>query len=473
MPQLRIRSVTTRSKAASSGTAVPVVGIVVAGGGTPTPSELAPPPQASSATVARTASVSLVAAGRAFRSAIDVAFRLLRKAGGRCSVVDDLVYNVGHNVRRPSGHSKITLARVPIGEFSCQSFFAAVFALPPSWWAPRSPSPLRVRSHSPRSLRAARPPSRRPPIPGWGGSRRKSHASLPSPAEKSVLPLCISETGREVVLNRGEPFPMASTYKVPIAVQLLTRVDSGAFRLDSMITIRPSDLHPGSGTLTQLFNDPGVSLSIRNLLELMLLISDNSATDIMLRTAGGGALVNARLRALDVSGISVDRPTVNLIADAVGVKNLPPENELTPQSFGALARAVSSDAQKVAAEAFYRDRRDTSTPEGMARLLETIWRGRALSKANTDLLLDIMRRCETGPNRIKGLLTPDIVVRHKTGTLGIGVANDVGIIELPNNAGHIALAVFVKESTRPAEQQERAIAQIARAAYDYFLFSQR
>jgi beta-lactamase class A len=279
------------------------------------------------------------------------------------------------------------------------------------------------------------------------------------------------ETGREVVLNRGEPFPMASTYKVPIAVQLLTRVDSGTVRLDSMITLRPSDLHPGSGTLTQLFDDPGVSLSVRNLLELMLLISDNSATDIMLRTAGGGALVNGRLRALGVSGISVDRPTLNLIADAIGVTNLPPESELTPRAFGALARAVSSDAQKSAAEAFYRDRRDTSTPEGMARLLETIWRGRGLSKANTELLLDIMRRCETGPNRIKGLLPPDVVVRHKTGTLGIGVANDVGNDELPNGAGHLALAIVVKESTRTAEQQERAIAQIARAAYDYFVFN--
>ena len=47
------------------------------------------------------------------------------------------------------------------------------------------------------------------------------------------------ETGRQVMLNRGEPFPMASTYKVPIAVQLLTRVDSGSLRLDSMVTIRP------------------------------------------------------------------------------------------------------------------------------------------------------------------------------------------------------------------------------------------
>ncbi|HEX6053171.1 MAG TPA: class A beta-lactamase [Gemmatimonadaceae bacterium] len=279
------------------------------------------------------------------------------------------------------------------------------------------------------------------------------------------------ETGREVVLNRGEPFPMASVYKVPIAVQLLTRVDSGTLRLDSMITLRPSDLHPGSGTLTQLFDNPGVSLSVRNLLELMLLISDNSATDIMLRTAGGGAAVNARMRALDVSGISVDRPTLNLIADAIGVKNLPPEDKLTPEAFRELARGVSDDAEKAAAEAFYRDRRDTATPEGMARLLETIWRGRALSKANTDLLLDIMRRCETGENRIKGLLPPDVIVRHKTGTLGLGVANDVGIVELPNGAGHIALAIFVKESTRPTAMQERAIAQIARAAYDYFLFN--
>ena len=86
------------------------------------------------------------------------------------------------------------------------------------------------------------------------------------------------ETGRELFVNGAEPYPMASTVKVPIAVELLTRVQAGTVRLDSMITVRPNDLHPGSGTLTGLFNDPGVSLSVHNLLELMLLISDNSAT---------------------------------------------------------------------------------------------------------------------------------------------------------------------------------------------------
>jgi beta-lactamase class A len=278
------------------------------------------------------------------------------------------------------------------------------------------------------------------------------------------------ESGRELFVNADEPYPMASTYKVPIAVQLLTRVDSGKVRLDSMIAIKASDLHPGSGTLTQLFDDPGVSLSVRNLLELMLLISDNSATDINLRTAGGGAAVNARLATLGVSGISVNRPTVDLIADAIGIRNLPPEDQRTIAGFQQLARGVSESAQREAAKAFYNDKRDTATPRGMATLLRAIWDKKALGAENSALLLDIMRRCETGENRIKGLLPPGTTVMHKTGTLGIGVANDVGIVELPDNGGHVVVAVFVKESPKDTATQERTIAHVARAVYDYFLF---
>lgn len=279
------------------------------------------------------------------------------------------------------------------------------------------------------------------------------------------------ESGRELFINRDEPFPMASTYKVPIAVQLLTLIDSGKVRLDSMVALTPNDLHPGSGTLTSLFNKPGVELSVRNLMELMLLISDNSATDILLRTAGRGAAVNARLGTLGVRGISVDRPTVGLIADAMGIKNLPPENELTLQRFGELARMVSPDERKAAAEKFSQDRRDTATPEGMARLLEKIWRRQAVSAASTDLLLDMMRRCQTGPARIKGMLPPNIVVMHKTGTLSNGITDDIGIITLPNDAGHVVLTVFIKDAKADEDAQERAIAQIARAVYDYFLFN--
>ncbi len=95
------------------------------------------------------------------------------------------------------------------------------------------------------------------------------------------------ESGRRVDLHASDRFPMASTFKVPIAVQILSKVDRNEIRLDQMIEIEPGDLHPGSGTLSNLFKQPGVSLSVRNLMELMLLISDNSATDIVLRLAGG------------------------------------------------------------------------------------------------------------------------------------------------------------------------------------------
>ncbi|HEX6317180.1 MAG TPA: serine hydrolase, partial [Gemmatimonadaceae bacterium] len=222
---------------------------------------------------------------------------------------------------------------------------------------------------------------------------------------------------------------------------------------------------------TGLFNDPGVSLSVHNLLELMLLISDNSATDIVLKVAGGAVAVNARLATLGINGISVDRPTIQLIADVVGVQQLGPESSWSFAHFDSLNRAVTPAQRLGARTAFYQDRRDTATPEAMARLLAKIWRGQALGSERTAQLLDIMLRCETGALRLKGLLPPNIPVYHKTGSLGIGVANDVGIMRLPEGAGHVVITVFVKESQASSAVQERTIAQVARAAYDYFTFN--
>lgn len=281
------------------------------------------------------------------------------------------------------------------------------------------------------------------------------------------------ETGRTVLVNGNESFPMASTFKLPVAVQLLTRVDRGELRLDSLIALQPGDLHPGSGTLTQLFNQPGVELSVRNLMDLMLRISDNSAADLMLRTAGGPTAVNARLHALGVNGIEVDRPTVRLIADYIGIPNLPSDS-VTPAEFRELARAVSDSASQAAATAFERDPRDQATPAGMADLLAKVWHGAALSPASTQLLLDVMHQCLTSGERIRAMLPPGTPVADKTGTLGggdrihgVGTQNDVGIIDLPDSAGHVITVVLVKGEDHE-KRGEETIAQIARAAYDYF-----
>jgi beta-lactamase class A len=278
------------------------------------------------------------------------------------------------------------------------------------------------------------------------------------------------ESGRRVTLNNGDRYPMASTFKVPVAVQLLTLVDEGKLRLDQMVELKTSDLSPGSGTLSDLFNKPGVALSVRNLMELMLLISDNSATDVCLRLAGGGAAVTARMRALGIEGINVNRSTRELIADWLGLQNLPPQSEHTLESYGALARAVTPEQGKEANTRFNADPRDTSTPEGMARLLERIYKKDCLKPESATLLYDIMRRCRTGDARLKGLLPRGSEVAHKTGSIG-GTVNDVGILTLPDNAGHVAIAVFVKAATKEVADRERAIAEVARAIHDFFLFN--
>jgi len=272
------------------------------------------------------------------------------------------------------------------------------------------------------------------------------------------------ETGRSVTLNAGQRFPMASSYKVPIAVQLLTLVDQGRIRLDQMVEIKPEDLHPGSGTLTNLFKQPGLALSVRNLMELMLLISDNSATDVCLRLAGGAEAVTARMKEIGISGITVSRPTIGMISDWLGVS----ESDWSSSDLK-YRRSLDAEGRKSAAARFDEDPRDTSTPEAMASLLEKIWRKSLLKPGSAELLYDIMLRCQTGDTRLKGILPAGTEVAHKTGTIG-GTTNDVGIITLPDNAGHVAIAVFIKSSLKEVPQRERTIAEIARAAHDFFLF---
>jgi beta-lactamase class A len=132
--------------------------------------------------------------------------------------------------------------------------------------------------------------------------------------------------------------------------------------------------------------------------------------------------------------------------------------------------AVRPEDRSAAAKKFDADPRDTSTPDGMAVLLARIFRKDVLRSETGDLLLDIMRRCRTGDQRLKGILPALTEVAHKTGTIG-GTTNDVGIMTLPDGAGHVAIAVFVKSSTNPVPARERVIAEIARAVHDYYLFN--
>jgi beta-lactamase class A len=275
------------------------------------------------------------------------------------------------------------------------------------------------------------------------------------------------ESGRRVSVNGGMRFPMGSTYKVPIAVQLLARIDQGEVNLDQMVELKPNDIRP-NGTIRALLSKPGLSLSVRNLLELMLLVGDNSATDVLLRLAGGPQAVTARLKKCSIDGIDVSRPVINVLADSVGIR-LPPENEWTPESLDKLYETTTPETRRDASLKWEADPRDTSTPDAMAALLVRIHRKDLLKRESAELLLNGLLRNQDGDTRLKGMLPSGTVVAHKMGSIG-RTTNDVGIITLPDAAGHVAIAVFVKSSDKEEAERERAIAQIARAVYDFFLF---
>ena len=278
------------------------------------------------------------------------------------------------------------------------------------------------------------------------------------------------ETGERIVRNGDQRYPLASVFKVPIALRLLQRVDQGEICLGDTVQLRPSDLRTGSGRIAAR-HPRGGHMTLLELFEAMLIESDNTASDFLLRVAGGPGAVTARVRELGVHDVRVDRSEVHMAMDYYGVTELPPESEWNPTVLAKLMNGSAYAVRKQTATAFLDDPRDTATPTGMTDLLQRIWAGQALSAANTALLVDTMERCRTGPGRIPGQMPWGTRIAHKTGTWsstdGITAAlNDVGIVSLPGNGGHLAIAVLVKGSRRSNGRIERSIANAARAAWD-------
>jgi beta-lactamase class A len=259
------------------------------------------------------------------------------------------------------------------------------------------------------------------------------------------------ETGQSLAINGEVGFPMASTFKVPILVELLFQVKDGRFRLDEEIEVQKSDQHLGSGMFSRLVM-PGLKLSVLNAVHFMMMISDNSATDILLAKVGAER-INVRLKGLGIDGISVNRSCQALITDLMAMENV-----------------AGREAFKAAIVQFGQDPQDQATPAAMAALLEKIFKKEIIDPESCDLIQQIMFKCETGAARIKGELPAGTPVAHKTGTVP-GTVNDVGIITLPDGQGHVVLSVLTKEFAGEAAEVEVLIAKIARLVYDYFLFA--
>lgn len=274
------------------------------------------------------------------------------------------------------------------------------------------------------------------------------------------------ESGREVLVNADKPYPMASTYKVPILVEIFYQRAAGKLSLADRIEVTPGDVHPG-GTIALLLDGPGLQMSVHNLINLMMRVSDNSAADILLNKVGASN-VTARMRSLGLDSIRVDRSTLEMILDQEGL-DYATHGKLPIAELRERLAAVDAQTAALANEQFNRIQKDVATPKHMNGLLEKIQRGEIVDRASSDEIIEFMKHSMIGEARIPGLLPQGTVVAHKTGTIS-GSTNDTGIIFLPGG-DHLLITVFTKDAKAPAAERERVIAEISRNAYDYFVFN--
>jgi beta-lactamase class A len=243
------------------------------------------------------------------------------------------------------------------------------------------------------------------------------------------------ESRDSVSYNGSTHMVMQSVMKFPIALAVLHQVDIGKLKLDQTIRISKKDLPPIYSPLRDKYPDGGVSIAISELLSYMVSQSDNNACDILLKKLGGTKPVMDYLHTLGIKGIAVNAS----------------ENEM----------AAAWEVQFT----------NWCKPADVVHLLDVFYQGNAVSKNSTDFLIKLMLATSTGPKQIKGLLPAGTAVAHKTGSSGTNDAgltpatNDVGIITLPNGK-HLAIAIFVCNSTADEATRENIIAQIAKAAYN-------
>src|SRR5262245_25375177 len=244
------------------------------------------------------------------------------------------------------------------------------------------------------------------------------------------------ESGTEILINADKKYPMASTYKLPILVELYYQAAEGRFSLDDRVEVMPSDIHIGSGAMVALFDPPGVQLNIRNLINMAMRVSDNSAADILLNRVEAGN-VTQRMKMLGLDSIRVDRSTLEMILDESGL-DYAQFGALPAREVRKLLDAIDAKTSAQADEKFNKIDKDTATPADMNRLLEMIVKGEIVDRAASDEIINILKECQTGTARIPGLLPKDTEVAHKSGTIS-GSINDTGIVPLPFDAGHIVI----------------------------------
>jgi beta-lactamase class A len=245
----------------------------------------------------------------------------------------------------------------------------------------------------------------------------------------------VLETGESVSLNSQDHFPMQSVYKLPIGMAVMSQVDAGKISLDQKVRVNKADfIGRASHSPIRDKYPNGVELSVTELIGWMLLQSDGTASDVLMKLAGGPQAIQAYLTEL-------------------GIKDM-----------------IVLDTEKAFAQDSSLQFRNWATPDAAVSLLRALSERRGLSEPSQSMLLTLMTESTPGLKRLKGLLPTGTAVAHKTGTSGTqngitAATNDIGLISLANDR-HLAIAVFVAGSPADEATREGVIAKIARAVWE-------
>ncbi len=264
------------------------------------------------------------------------------------------------------------------------------------------------------------------------------------------------ETGADFGYNATEIFPTASTLKVPLIYALYRLAGAGEIDLKERVTLSYANRVPGSGVLQHM--DEGLQPTLRDLAELMIIVSDNWATDLLWNRLTK-ATVDATLAEIGMAQTSLPYTIHELFSTLAEADPAAPET-----TYDYLMTYLKDYDPKPDNPAMVYDaRNDTSTPADMVRLLTLIDAGEGLTESGREEILNTLKH-QNFTTILQGRLPgrEGIEVAHKTGSLR-GVKNDVGLVYAPN--ARYAIAIMSRGQDDIPEVTDR-LSRISRWVYD-------